>query len=226
MLCVLVGGVGVWFWSSQRLAVQRALLAERQARDMAESARAQALAAQSQALAARAQALADRPGAEDLNALVPATPDAEQILTPTEAGNGPSLEPLDWLAGSWSGESEKQTTEEVWLAPRGGVMLGLNRSTGEPEKASYVYLRIQSTVDGITYFARPMGEQETAFPMKSMTPGEVVFENPSHDFPQRITYRLNAEQLQVEIEGVVAGESRTQQWRFINMKDEHVDSTN
>src|SRR5262249_42052103 len=37
---------------------------------------------------------------------------------------------LGWLAGSWSGEEHGTVSEEVWLAPRGGLMLGMHRDTG------------------------------------------------------------------------------------------------
>lgn len=32
---------------------------------------------------------------------------------------------LDWMAGNWCAESSGTSVEEVWLPPRGGVLVGL-----------------------------------------------------------------------------------------------------
>jgi hypothetical protein len=37
---------------------------------------------------------------------------------------------------------------------------------------------------------------------------EVVFENPAHDFPQRIRYRASGAALQARIEGTMNGKTR------------------
>ena len=46
--------------------------------------------------------------------------------------------------------------------------------------------------------------------MVRLSEGEVVFENPGHDFPQRIIYSLKAGgNLEARIEGEAKGEART-----------------
>ena len=42
---------------------------------------------------------------------------------------------------------------------------------------------------GFAYVARPSGQPETTFPLVKASATELVFENPTHDFPQRILYR-------------------------------------
>src|SRR5690606_11418350 len=39
-----------------------------------------------------------------------------------------SLASLAWLSGSWVGSADDGTTEEVWTEPRGGMLLGVNRT--------------------------------------------------------------------------------------------------
>ena len=61
----------------------------------------------------------------------------------------------------------------------------------------------------LSYVAKPSGQAEAAFSMKSIDDGVVVFENLAHDFPQRIIYRRNADaSVTARIEGTVKGESR------------------
>jgi hypothetical protein len=50
-------------------------------------------------------------------------------------------------------------------------------------------LRIVADEDGrVAYIASPSDQATTTFPLISVTDGEVVFENPDHDFPHRVIY--------------------------------------
>jgi hypothetical protein len=41
-----------------------------------------------------------------------------------------------------------------------------------------------------------------------------VFENPTHDFPQRVIYERDGDALKARIEGSVAGEQESMDWTF------------
>ena len=90
-------------------------------------------------------------------------------------------------------------------------MLGTSRTVRNSQTVAYEFLQIRETEAGeIEYIAKPSGQAEAAFLMVRLSEREVVFENPSHDFPQRITYRLKAEgNLEARIEGTVNDEVRT-----------------
>ena len=95
------------------------------------------------------------------------------------------------------------------MAPRGGSMLGMSRTVSGDKTVEYEFLRIAIVNGALTYVARPSGQAEAAFPVKSLEDGVVVFENLSHDFPQRIIYRRNADAtVTARIEGTVKGETR------------------
>ena len=51
------------------------------------------------------------------------------------------LADLGWLAGCWHNGDDNKSSEECWLAPKGGVMLGMNR-TVRGERSSFEFLRI------------------------------------------------------------------------------------
>ena len=53
-----------------------------------------------------------------------------------------------------------------------------------------------------------------AFRMVRLTEGEVVFENPAHDFPQRILYRQVAGGLAARIEGRENGKDRAEEFPY------------
>lgn len=134
-------------------------------------------------------------------------PGAEE---PAGEAPGPDLARLAWLAGAWRGAG----TEEVWLAPAGGLMPGLNRTVHEG-RASFEFLRIEQRPDGIAYVASPGGGPPTTFRLVAQAEREAVFEDPAHDFPRRITYRRQDDRLHVRLEGVEGGKPRvlTFEWQ-------------
>ena len=88
---------------------------------------------------------------------------------------------------------------------------GISRTVQDSQAVAYEFLQIRETEAGeLEYIARPSGQEEASFLLARMSAGEVVFENASHDFPQRISYRLTAEgNLAARIEGEERGEVRT-----------------
>lgn len=113
--------------------------------------------------------------------------------------------PLDWIAGHWCAEINRETGEEIveefWLPPHGGVALGLGRTRSGDRTTAFEYLRI-AEVDGVaSYIAQPGGRPPTVF--KRTAGGErwIRFENPGHDFPQRIEYRREGDSLRATIAG-------------------------
>jgi len=79
----------------------------------------------------------------------------------TAADPSPSLDSLAWLSGSWIERKGQATTEEHWMAPSGGLMLGVNRTIAASGKASFEFLRIAQTPEGLSYFASPQGKPAT-----------------------------------------------------------------
>ena len=129
---------------------------------------------------------------------------------------GATLEDLSFLAGSWSRCTGDAEYEEVWLPARGGLMLGLNRTVRTAGKSAFEYLRIEEDANGVTYLASPQGRAATPFALVELAPGKAVFENPEHDFPTRIIYRLNADgTLTARIEGLVDGELQGSEWHWV-----------
>ncbi len=95
------------------------------------------------------------------------------------------------------------------MTPRGASMLGMSRTVDGEKTVEYEFLRIAVVSGTLAYVARPSGQSEATFPLKSVADGLVVFENVSHDFPQRIIYRRNADDsITARIEGMVKGEAR------------------
>lgn len=99
----------------------------------------------------------------------------------------PAVSDLAWMTGHWS----EGNVEEIWIAPKGEVMLGMSRTIRKNGKVGFEFIRIARLEDGsIAYLAQPGGRPATAFKLVESKPGRVVFTNPEHDFPKRIVYEL------------------------------------
>jgi hypothetical protein len=131
----------------------------------------------------------------------------------------PKLEDLAWLVGSWRERKQGVETEEHWIAPKADMMLGVNRTARESGRNSFEFLRIARTPTGISYFASPGGRPATEFnlvQLEQKPQRKVVFENRTHDFPQRVLYWLDDDgALHARIEGSIGGQARSQEWKWL-----------
>src|SRR5437867_3346555 len=98
------------------------------------------------------------------------------------------VEKLGWMAGTWVQKQALDTVQESWLGPQGGVMVAVNLTQDQKRGTSFEFLRIASKDGRPVYFASPQGRTPVEFPLTEMTENSVVFENKAHDFPQRIVY--------------------------------------
>lgn len=110
-----------------------------------------------------------------------------------------TLTDLDWLSGCWEAVSETATQEECWLYPAGDRMIGINR-TIDGKRGAFEFLRIERQDGRIVYLASPGGREPVPFALTDSGPGRAVFENPAHDFPQRLTYQRDGQRLSVRVE--------------------------
>lgn len=117
-----------------------------------------------------------------------------------------------WLSGYWLSCEGGRETAENWIGADAGMLLGTNRS-GD----AYEFLRIAPNGrGGLSYFSMPNGRSPpTEFAMTAHAGQRAVFENPAHDFPQRIIYERSGDTLTARIEGPGEnGQTASMEWRF------------
>jgi hypothetical protein len=122
------------------------------------------------------------------------------------------VESLAWMAGSWASGGAPVETEEHWTAPKAGSLLGMNRTTKGGKTVMFEFLRIEARPDGVFYLASPGGRPATPFKLKESQKEKAVFENPEHDFPQRILYWREGANLCARVEGTQKGKPAGEQW--------------
>ena len=118
---------------------------------------------------------------------------------------------LAWLAGCWERRTARGLVEEQWTAPRGGLLLGTSRTTRGDSVVEYEQMRIHEVGDTLVFTASPSRQATTSFRAGAAgAAGGVTFENPAHDFPQRVRYAPAAggDSLLARIEGTRDGRTR------------------
>lgn len=122
----------------------------------------------------------------------------------------PGIDSLSWISGCWEQNdvAKKRFGSEQWMKPSGGSMIGMSRTVRNGKTVAFEFLRIVQDDTGINYISKPsQNKEETAFKLVKWTANEAVFENPTHDFPQRIIYRRDKTNLFARIEGTNNGKA-------------------
>lgn len=89
-------------------------------------------------------------------------------------------------------------------------MLGTSRTVKKGKTVQFEFMELRYLTDGkLAFIAHPSSQRTTTFPVLRISDSEAVFENPQHDFPQRVVYaRAGDSKLKARIEGTRNGAVR------------------
>jgi hypothetical protein len=124
-----------------------------------------------------------------------------------------------WMTGCWTSAEGDQWSEECWMAPRGGMMLGTARSGTAGRVTEWETMRIEATGGkgdgspiGMAFRAAPRGMNWTTFAWSPESGAGVTFINIANEYPQRIRYWREGDLLRAEVSQVDG--SRPKRWAF------------
>ena len=122
----------------------------------------------------------------------------------------PTINDLAWLSGCWESNHNGREINEQWMKPSGQTMLGMGRIVANGKTVESEFVQIRQESDGALYYvAKPSGQSAASFKLIKLQNREATFENPEHDFPQRVIYRLEAGgSLFARVEGTSKGKMR------------------
>lgn len=126
------------------------------------------------------------------------------------------LDKASWLLGSWKGVIGKGISVENWYRQDDSTFAGDGMFIKGSVTLSEEHLQLTQKGDDLYYIPtvkNQNGNKPVPFKMTRLTDGEMIFENPAHDFPKKIKYtRYGADSLVAEISGPVKGQEHTEQF--------------
>lgn len=131
------------------------------------------------------------------------------------AAQGRNISDQQWLVGCWERARPNGRMVEGWSAPVDGIMAGMSTSIRDTTRRVLERLRLFYRGDTLIYEASPARQPMNEFKSTLISAQEIVFEDPEHDFPQKITYRrIGADSLFARVEGDRDGRQRPIDYAF------------
>lgn len=130
------------------------------------------------------------------------------------------VERLGWMIGDWTCRQHERTprapvsSDEHWVRDRTGGLFGVGRAWRETTE-ELEHMRIAPDPSGrVRFVASRNGAPPVAFALVRAAPGELVFENSAHDYPQRIRYARHGVDDLVATISLIDG-SRARSWHYV-----------
>ena len=128
----------------------------------------------------------------------------------------------DWLVGVWEMKTPRGSIYEAWTKVASGNYAGEGYTEDKGIKHIREHIQLMQR-DGVYYYIPTVPDQNDGEPVPftctKISDTELIFENPEHDFPQTISYRLLApNELLAQISGQFRGEEVTQEFPMTRVK--------
>lgn len=109
------------------------------------------------------------------------------------------------------------------MGPAGGSLLGISRvvAGGRTVFSEFMEIREQAGGDVVMTVMLGMGKPPVAFKLSESGPATASFENPQHDFPQRLRYWKGDDgALLARVDGLDHGQAKTENFHFTRARCE------
>jgi hypothetical protein len=141
---------------------------------------------------------------------------ATLVLGPGEAAAQSSFDLLGWLEGDWVRQTRSGEATESWRRVSEDTLEGVGSIAFGGSTTVTEYLRLERFGEEVFFVAKPgHNPMPTPFKLTECSEERAAFENPDHDFPQRIIYMRDGDDgLHVRIDGAMDGQPRAVDFHF------------
>lgn len=126
-----------------------------------------------------------------------------------EANEKDKLKSANWLLGKWETKTAEGILSENWKQLNDSTFQGESFFIKNKDTLHFESIILQQKGEELFYNATVKGQNDNKtvpFKMTSVTKKQLVFENPKHDYPQKITYsQISKDSLVASISGVQIG---------------------
>jgi hypothetical protein len=145
----------------------------------------------------------------------------QQNTSENNPGTTERLKSAEWLIGKWENEKDGIHVTEIWEKGK-NAYYGRSYSMRNNDTISSESIQLVQEGDKLLYVpvVRKQNEgKRVVFTLSFSTDNQLVFENPQHDFPQKILYTLiNNDSLLAEISGTYNGKQQSEKFPMSRAK--------
>ena len=116
------------------------------------------------------------------------------------------LQKMVWLVGEWEQKLPEGTVKEIWKKENDSTLSGKSFFIKEEDTIHRETIVLKQDKDNLLYIPTVTGQnndEPVTFTLSSDVENNFTFENPTHDYPQKISYKnINATTLMTTISGI------------------------
>jgi hypothetical protein len=127
-----------------------------------------------------------------------------------------SIDKAAWILGEWQNVSSEGAVYEHWQKLNDSTFAGEGLFVRGNDTLSKEQLALEQHGSDLFYIPTVNNQNEgkaVNFKLTSSSESELIFENPTHDFPQKITYnKISPDSIVAKISGSVEGQERAEEF--------------
>lgn len=127
-----------------------------------------------------------------------------------------------WLVGKWETKTPEGILSENWEKLNDSTYKGQSYFIKDKDTVHFETMLLQQTGEELDYIATVKGQNNdkpVRFKLMETTEKELLFENPKHDYPQKISYKQTSNKsLTAEISGLQFGKPNSEKYSMTKIK--------
>ena len=128
----------------------------------------------------------------------------------------------NWILGNWENKSPDGNLTENWEKANDSTFQATSYFIKEKDTIHFETITLQQKGEQLIYSAIVKGQNDDKpvdFKLTTATEKQLVFENPKHDYPQKISYtQITPDSLVAKISGIQQGKPSSEQFSMKKIK--------
>jgi len=121
-----------------------------------------------------------------------------------------------WLIGTWENNSDQGNLSETWKKENDSTFSGQAYFIKTDDTLHHESIVMKQTGEDLLYIPTVQGQNNgkpVTFKLTQATAKQLVFENPQHDYPQKIIYQqITKDSLVAKISGIQQGKPSSEEY--------------
>ena len=128
----------------------------------------------------------------------------------------------DWLIGKWQNNSAIGNLSETWTKVNDSIYEGESFFIKGKDTLHFEKIQMKQKGEDLFYIATIKGQNKdkaVTFKHNDTIKKQLVFENPKHDFPQKISYsQITKDSIIIQISGIQQGKASSERYSMKKSK--------